>query len=210
MAGGRLRKFVPKMGRGKGLNPKQKKQVKSAITRSGEKKHFSTIIDTTASDVVTALALSPITQSTTGVSRTGDSVHPTLLELNLKVEAADVTNVVRLTLVQWKNNSLDDAIDATDIYTNTTTDTAPMSTLNFVHRSQYKVLADRFVALNIDGEGVRVVKFRIREKQMLDKIMFNPVTTTGANLFYLLIWFDSGLTVHPTIIGQSRLFYTDN
>ncbi len=211
MAAGRLRKNPRSTRRGgRGLSKKQSAQVKGQIERGKEKKHFQVEFSSSVGVAGLLTNLSSITQGDSGSERVGDSIKPHFLELNLSVIIADTTNVCRVSLIQWKQDSADATPTLDDIFSTTTAANAPHQPFEYAGRMNFKVLGDKMVSLGVEGPNVRLIRFRIPASKMLSLINFDEGAATGRNKIYMVLWSDSGAVTHPVFTGVARLLYSDS
>lgn len=159
-------------------------------------------IDSTASFVGAVSHLSPIGQGDNTNNRTGNDTHAKSLQLRWNVVAADSTNMVRVIVFYWKD---DTTPTAGDILSAISTGTAPLQTLNFPNKDKYDIIYDRLVTV---GTG----NLSYAEKVFLKtsrKIEFDGSSSANIanNQLYVMYISDSGAATHPVFQMISRLRY---
>ena len=98
-----MRKRKP--GSKQGLKKMVSSVVKKAIQAKVEHKHLTVTLNTSASTTPTYGLLSTIGQGTTDILRIGDEIRPYRLKGGYLLAVADTTNIVRVIIFSWKQNS---------------------------------------------------------------------------------------------------------
>lgn len=200
------------VNQGKPLNKVEKKQVKSIVNRTintrSETKHYNTYDSGTAvQNVVSITDLCPITQSNADTGRDGDQLELYNFQMNYALEGGDATNIVRVMIFQWKDDSV--PLD-TDILFNI----ANVPWLSFTHvdkKQLFTVLYDRKHSLCLNGaNGVQNHRIHLYGKKLgRKKIQYQGGTTTGMNKLYLLRVSDSAGLPDPFMYHHTRIQYKD-
>lgn len=184
-----------------------KSYVKKYIARQQEHKYWdvtnSAAID--FSGVIYDLSLIP--QGDTDISRDGDKLMPTSLYLNMKVEAGDPTNVMRVIVFRWKINSAAYAPTVADILAVTGSAYAPMSPYLHDIKSQFTVVKDltfHVSSYNVFAWYKRTIRLAKRT------IKYAGGTTSASDKLYMLVVSDSGTITHPSFTSYTRLNFTDS
>lgn len=204
-----VRKPRRKKYKGKGLNRKEKAQVvklvKKTVLPMVEKKHHDTQHTINIGAAVQTADLINLVQDDTDTSRNGDQV--TLESIFLRYRLSNTTNsVVRIMLVQWKSNTLDDPINWADLVqfsTSTTTDMA--SPLNIDQSKKFIMLYDKIHYLSSQNP-ISAAQVYLK-KGFTKNISYNEAITSGFNHIYLVVNSDNATTTGFN--GVSRVRYYD-
>jgi len=146
-------------------------------------------------------------------NRIGDKISWNSLTIRGSIVGADDWNVVRIMLVQWKEDDQSDPITFGNVLEDTTRPWK--SAYNHDYGFKFSVLYDRRfrVANNTAGQGNNLVNFMIRKKPrgrfMARTIKYVGSTVYGRGKLFLMMVTDSTAGSHPSIDYYSRLSYTD-
>lgn len=202
------RSFRRKRTYRRGLTPTQKKQVKKIAQAPMERKrwpvyHEGLPISTT--HFVDDLLAVP--QGDTEQSRDGDAIKITYSKIMGQIIGNDSTNIVRMTIIRWRANSVP---TAAEIYDDTTINAngALFSPFNHKFRDQFVVLKDRYFKVEGATYGNIQKMFYVTLKSQ-PKTVFNGNLTTGMNKIYIIWSSDSGTANHPTITYRGDIHYLD-
>lgn len=216
------RDYDPETRKQRKLNVRQKRQVKTIVSRKFEPKAFQAqaapaAISTTAQIV----HLSPIAQGNSNITRVGNMVELKSIEsrIHLITNAAsfalmDIFNFVRVIVFQWKDNVVP---VATDLLLNGSSGVVDVGSLyNHDNRNQFKIVSDNL--MRIMGDGVNGSTSKLIDarhnmsfgKGILSKLEWvgNSVTN-GYNQLYILLVSDSSATPHPLVYITFKLIFKD-
>lgn len=189
----------------RGLNQKQKKEVKKLVQAPMERKHFVTAYEGNASSSVHVITdLTGIAQGDAYNERDGDSIKIVGGYFRGSVVGSDATNIVRITLIRWKPTTTP---TANDIYQSTGIGTVGSiySEFDRDNRKSFTVLKDIFI--HVDGYNPQKPFYiRIKNQPMLK---YMGSSTNGANKLYLIHSSDSIASGHPSITMRGVLSYVD-
>jgi len=135
----------------------------------------------------------------------GQKIQPTSIELRYQFIVGDPTNICRLVLFQWYDNST--APTAATVL-QAVNSLAPKSMDN---RSELKVLADRlhFMAiLSTGGNNNCGDRIHIKKNKMTEAV-YNAATGRYKGQLYALWLSDSTILPNPTVTFYSRVYFTD-
>lgn len=158
-----------------------------------------------------------IPQGDTEVERVGVEINPKYLNMFLRLTTENPlttgdTNVVRLIVFRWFDNSFPLATDI--LYNN---GAGIFSGYNYVDiptvwnsKPRFQVLCDKRVVLDEDSSDHCFMKFnhKFRKGAKIHYSGSSPTALENKNLFYLLVS-DSGVVPHPIFNGYSRITYKD-
>lgn len=200
---------MPAKKGGKGLNKNQRKEVRKLVQEPLEKKRWpvykqSMNVSSTHffDDLVT------IPQGDTEEARDGDQINVSGGFIRGVIYGYDVDNIVRMTIIRWKPNSVP---TAADIYEDATigANGAMFSPFNHNHRNEFVVLADRFYDLETGaGGGDRQKQFTIKLRKQ-PKIVYDGAITNGTNKLYIIWSSDSTVSAHPAVTYRGTINYFD-
>lgn len=156
---------------------------------------------TQTSTIVTAdtgiiLSLMDLDDGIENGQRIGLEVFPTSIEFNYEfiVQTADVTNIVRLVLIHWKDETSDNPPTLAKIFQDTVF-VRPLSPFNFANKGSarsFTVLYDRILTLNIHGLDNKSGKVKLFGRKLPNNIHFNDASTTEAQgKVFMVVWSDS-------------------
>lgn len=193
------------------LNKRQKKQVKSLISKGKELNAYKV----TGSAVVfaatwTAVDLSAMPQGDGDSQRVGDDIRMKKLLLRFRVthNSTNGGGALRIVVVQWRPNTLNDTFDSSKIFqTDDDVDSFPL----WDNRHAYKILYDKSVATPNQVDNLKTIlinKTLVGRKLGNKKISFNDGATTGSNKIHLL-FIASNATNPDTLDYEARSIYTD-
>jgi len=200
------------------LTPIQRKQVKALIKEPMEHKYFEDPITDAfgipSSGVTYQLSLIP--QGDTDVTRDGDRLTLTSVNIRGSVYCGDVTNIVRVIFFQWRPQSFPSVSDILSKGEDGT-NVGVHSFYNHDKRSEFKILSDRTYSLAGYGTttspyGVDTEKlFNINiSKKLIKNLQYvNGSTSVGSNQIHYIAISDSDATPNPTLTFKIRINYID-
>lgn len=188
------------------LSPLERKQVQRIANKDREKKtHIGYAQEVAVSDTWGIYHLTGIAQGDTHTTRDGDEIKITSFSSRGNVMCADATNIVRITIISWKPNSIP---AANDIFQ--TADTINQgglySELNHANKKNIRVHYDKILHMTLQNNAVQYWACKFKE---LPKCVYNPGLTTGTNQLYICIASDSSAVTHPTFTYRGELDYHD-
>jgi len=197
---GKLRGKMP-------LNQRQKRQVKSLITRSVEKRYHDSIqtgLGPTAGGSFYDLSLIP------NANRQGEEALVALMELRLNMIFADSTQNVRATIFQWIPNTSVQAPSVATIFQSGLTNPIVSGFSIANNGPLFKVLYDKVYDMSSGGNGTITRNLRFFGRNLAKKKLdFATGTTAGYNHYFLCLFSDSAAIPNPTVNFYSRLIYKD-
>lgn len=210
------KRVAPARKRATRLNPVQRRQVKALIKAPMEHKFFDS--NTSAVGVpLTAILfqISVIPQGDTDITRDGDQLMLTSIDVRGMVNVADTTNLVRLIFFQWRPNS-NPAL--TDILNTGVNGIVPdvYSMYNHDQKGQFKVLYDKTFKLAGFGTSAspsgavsqEIFKLTLAKK-LIKKLQYINGTTAGMNQVWYLAISDSTVSSDPTLTMKVRFNFID-
>lgn len=193
-----------------GLSTRQSSAVakiaKKVVYKQAENKYFDTLTGVSYTDVGIMIDLSLVPQGDTDITRDGDQLYATSLQIRGYLTVADNTNVARVIVFRWKCDSvpLNDNI----------LDTTYKGSVNYVNsgyhhdgRSDFVVLSDKTYNMQL-GTNRSQMRYYLNKK-LNHKINYNAGTTAGRNKIYMFVISDSAAIAHPTINTITRLNFRD-
>jgi len=193
------------------LNQTQKKQVQRAITSNEEVKWVNVSGSSTAVPLtgVTSVLSIPA-QGQTSTTRVGDKIKLIKCWIDWSLIVADSTNVVRVILWQYKENTVLQTPTLANILDIGPSGAVPevWSAYNDFRKDHFKILVDKSYDLN--GVSVPFITRRWRVPiTSLNKVQFNVGATTGYNHLCLSFISDSVAVSHPATTYMARTYFTD-
>lgn len=197
---GKLRGKMP-------LNQRQKRQVKSLITRNVEKRYHDSIqtgLGITGAGSWYDLSLVPVT------ARVGDQLTVTNLQLMLNMVFGDSTQNVRASVIQWTPNSLVQVPSIGTVFQAGGTNPI-VSGFSITNEGPlFKVLYDKVFDMSSGGVGTVSRKLNFFGRRLAKKIIDQITGQTGGyNHYYLYLVSDSAAVPNPTVNFYSRVIYKD-
>lgn len=176
-----------------------------------EKKHKDTSISVSnASTFNQYLNLTAITQGDSDTTRDGDRVTIDSIQLRFKLQCIDSTNVQRLVLVQWHEDTvLANAALSTILQYSSSIPNDIYSPYQIDKNSKFKVLWDRTFTQVLTQESDQISVNVFINKGFKKEIQFTNAASSGVGHIFLLYVSDSTVTAHPTIQGWARVRYYD-
>ncbi len=197
--------------RSRALNPRQRSAVSNivvkTIKRRGEWKHFTAKTVTTADTTGSVTDLSVIAQGLTDITRVGDTITASTMNVKYFAFTADTRNFLRLIFFQWYDDSTpvvgDILIDVagSNVRAMYNTDQAP--NFKIIH-DKTLMLAERVAGQTFPSQ-LTTRKLRIPRS----KVQYQGASTTGIGKVWLLLLSDSGVATHPGFELTSKLNYQD-
>lgn len=186
-------------------------RIKKAIEKSKEGKYVDRKLVTAAALTTAGLVskLSLIPQGTTDVTRIGDAVTLTGVELRVDGSSAAAgsadTSIVRYVVFQWKADDTTAPIvgDILDLSVSTAPYTAPY---NHDKKSQYKIIDDFRIAVSATGPDTYQSVRKYFGRRMLKDVRFLAAGNNGYNHVYIIS------VANNTVVANSidtRVEYTD-
>lgn len=194
---------------GRKLNQRQKRQVKTIISRKMEKKEFPFfVVNGSASSTGTIVDCCAIPQAAGNGSRIGNNIELKKIEFRYSYAAGDATQVCRLILFQWKNDSGPDPPSVAEIIQDLTNNPW-LGDYRYDERTEFNILYDRLHFLDSTGNGAGGAHVIVNPKKMKKEVPFNNALTSGNNKIYLLYISDSNALPNPTFNIYGTITYTD-
>lgn len=194
---------------GRKLNQRQKRQVKRIVSRRLEKKEFPFfIVNGAASSAGTIVDLSAIPVNTGNASRIGNAVTLKNIEFRFSFAAADATQVCRLIIFQWKNDSGPDPPSVAELIQDTVNNPW-LGDYRYDERTEFNILYDGMLFLDTTGNGVGGTHIIVKSRKYKKDVDFNTGATTGNNKIYALYISDSSAVTHPVFNMYGTITYTD-
>jgi hypothetical protein len=193
-----------------------RKIARQEINRDLEVHYVDTAQATITADSagVISTQLSTIAQGNNDSNRTGDNVKIKSIQIKGTCVTADATNVMRIVLFQWLQNSGSVAPTALDVLQNTGQPYSPYSPYTKDVAGYNMIpLADRMLTMNTLSDvnkpfTIKVSGKKLRKGNALDNIQFTAGGTSGIGHYYLLFLSDSGALSHPTFSYYCRIRFT--
>lgn len=189
----------------KTLSATQRKEVKKLVMAPMEKKNFPWYFqDFEISTTHTVVDLTAVAQGDGEQSRDGDSIKITGMYGRGVLFWGDAVNMIRLTVIRWKCNSVPTAAqiyDTTAIGTNG----GMFSSFNHKYRDNFVVISDKYV----DIDSYHPYKQVIIKAGAQPKTTFNGAATTGGNKLFLILSSDSSAAGHPSLTMRADVHYID-
>ena len=183
------------------------KQVKSYVNRAIRKATELKYIDFAINGTATTTATYEVRLNTIGVGtgynqRIGDSVKLRRIEWDLQVQAGDNFNVTR-TLIGACRNSTYPPVPLSALTSGTNPDFGPylLDKKNFV----------RFIAADgSSGTQITEIQFIKGARKMKHHLQFNVGSLTASNWnIYIQFHSDSAVIPNPSLVGNVRIWFTD-
>lgn len=202
-----------------------KNEVKAAMNRSVEEKYFDAGLSSTVTSSGTMIPLSQVPQGTTGVLRIGNSIlkKKIVISYDMRVNAADFWNFLRVIVFTWKGDDLSDAPTAGSILDGNVATWVYLAQAphNFAYRHKYRILYDKLhqletgiygAALAANFGQVKSAAFQPPTAIKLNgEVVFYPGVNTGMEgELYALVISDSLVAGHPAFNFASQLIFTDS
>ncbi len=170
-----------------------------------ENQYHSLNTSTTSSTTPTFNAFTNIAQGDTNLTRDGNEILIKRVRLNFSMAAADTTNIIRLILFYW-NNDTTPAVE--DLFIDGAGD-VNSTLLN--HNQNARILFDKRIALSSTGAN-NVVLFSYDKKYKKGvKVEYNSSTSTDVhrNSLHLMNVSDSGAATHPALAWRGTIEFND-
>lgn len=211
MVGFRSTKQASKMRKTHKTAKKIHKEVINEIRKAGETKIYTTVA--TAANVTFSGTISnSLTIPVKGDAynqRTGIQISPLSLNLKGQIIVGGTTNIVRLVLFRWKDNTATAVPVVADLITAgyTVASYAPLFTYIWgPKRKKFSVLWDRTFAVD---QGKQVVYFN-KTIKLKGTQVFNPgAVTDGTSQLFLMSISDDGAVSYPSLEYSHKFLYKD-
>lgn len=181
-----------------------RKIANQVVRGRSERKHYQTTANSTQNNSATITSISNIPQGDTDETRDGDQLRISSVELNYELIGADATNLFRVMLFQWFDDSTP---TVTDVLTSAID--AILQTYRRDTRRMFRVLYDHTHPLSLNSSNEVLVRFKRFTRGFRRKIQYQAGGTTGINKLYILLVSDSGVASDPAYIYKTRVNYTD-
>lgn len=139
----------------------------------------------------------------------GTRIHPIYLHIRYKIAAADLTNIVRIIIVQVRAGGVPTLANTLESVSNVR---APLSDYEVDYNHTYTVLFNRLITVeggNAPGSSTfRIGEIKIRPKKLRAMFWTAAGTIERGGIYFLAIS-DSAIASHPTVEFYSRLHYKD-
>lgn len=188
------------------LDKRVRKIAKSVIAKQSELKYFDTTVGISA-DVSGFLGcLSLVPQGDTDITRDGDQLYATSMQIRGYINAADATNQFRIIVFMYKPET---SPTNDDILASATKGSVNYVNAPYHHdgRSAFTVLSDRSYSLVLGQSNDRKA-FKVNVK-LNKKLKYNAGTTAGYNQIWYMCLSDSAAATHPGVSMTSRLRFRD-
>lgn len=187
------------------LDKRVRKIAKSVIAKQSELKYFDTTLGVSADISGSLGCLSLVPQGDTDITRDGDQLYATSMQIKGYLNCTDATNQFRIIVFKYKPEAtpINDDILAS----------ATKGSINYVNapyhhdgRSQFVVLSDRMYSLALTNTPKPHFNLNIK---LNNKIKYSAGGTTGYNQIWYMIISDSAVATHPYVQMTSRLRFRD-
>lgn len=173
------------------------------------KQYFNAFTPASLTNTASYFELLQPANGTTDITRIGDKVRPLRLEIGISLIVSDVTQLIRLCVIQWfKNTTPTDA----EVFNDTTNDTSKlMGAMN--HDSQrskiLKVVWDRTYSLNTVSNTNKMIRKNLNLSQLRPTSWIAGASTNAIGGYFLVAMSDSSAIGHPTIAAAWRIRFKD-
>jgi len=196
-------------------NPINKKIQKAILSRfEGKYRAFRATVATDIRwDVPLLFALSDVPQGNTDITRIGDKLTPTSLEVNylLQVSQGATTNVgsIRVTVFRWHPYYDTETPALGNIFSATGDVAAYQSPINHDDRNQFNILYDKIINLNSKAKPQRQISFKmsLANKPCSYRAGSTTAVSEGIYTFFTSDNATAGLT--QLVSADCRLNYKD-
>lgn len=189
----------PKKGakRKSAFTAKQKRAIKEIAESSSEPRHYLVQSTSLATNTLSAVNLSAMTQGDSVLDRDGDRAELTSIRITGRLlrestATSGTWDSVRVVLIQWHPDSNVDVPAAADLFEDTTQSTISLSPIIIDKslRSKFTLLADKTFVLQDRANSYDSGRFERRfviRKKLSRPILFNAGATTGRNHIYMVV-----------------------
>jgi len=182
--------------------------VRKYVSKQQEHKNYDQAISTTIDYNGTMFSLCDIPQGDTDITRDGDKLMPTSVEINIGVTIADTTNVFRVIVIRWKGYDSVDPPSTSKILEVTGTVYAPYSSLQHDRRDRFELLYDSGVIPLTASDTIKTLNIKLPCAKK--EVSFSAGGTGAANKIEWMCISDSAAVFHPAITGYTRTNFTDS
>jgi len=210
--------------RGRKLNKRQKKEVKTIISKRQELKYFvpAQVNGAASSNTPGVASLSDVPQGDSDTSRDGDRLQ-WAGKMDIKLSfvgtigtAGDLYNTYRFIIFQWHPNTTPVPLDI--LLTGPTTNVDVYSQYNHDNRQQYKILLDKTLTTVgfLTGTSYPQSNYIVNRRYIVSLrraskyAQFVAATTAATNKIYYFLVSDSSLIAHPTYSLSTKIFFRDS
>ncbi len=195
------------------IKKKRKRQtfgskVNSAINRRAEKKQKLVFANTTVDTSGVIKDITNIAEGDGNGTRDGIQIRPHSLKIKYEVIVNDPTNLLRVVVIVWKNDSNENPPTMSKIF-ETITNVIPLSPFLFKGTKVFTVLYDRVHSLSDLSMVSQSASINIFSNRLPATIEFDDATFEGSNKLYIISWSDSGSINHPTFNFSGAFEYID-
>lgn len=184
------------------------RQIRKQLNKAIESKHHDYLMNSSGVDFSgTMHDLSQVNGGNSSITRVGDKIQPSQLDLRWQVTIGDTTNSIRMILFQWHPDDATDLPTTTEILQTIAVPEAPQAQYNTNFRSQYRVLKD--VTIPLGASSRETVTGRWLINKHMRPIHYNFGAVTGVDKIYLMVISDSGAVPNPGFIGRWRMYFKD-
>lgn len=140
----------------------------------------------------------------------GARIKPTGLSVRLCMRPGDPSNIVRMILLQWMDQSVPSAITLLESSSNwlSSIETSALSKCNVLYDSTW-VLNNQYATAQSYSEQLPVKAIYIKGKKMFPIEFDNTGDTIIKGCLYMFLISDSGATPHPTFSRYTRVTFAD-
>lgn len=144
--------------------------------------------------------------------RIGDSIKLKSFNFKYTIYLSDPSNVMRIIVFQWKNNSGISGTPTVQYILQQPTPYGWLSQHNQDTKQNYKILYDRTHTMQNGGplqitRSVNINRFATTNIQFISDVATQNNCIKGE--IYLLLISDSNVVIHPTFVWRSQMRYTD-
>lgn len=175
------------------------------VNQGAEHKYHDKQSSTTADFNGLIVDVSAVAQGDTDITRDGDKLMPTSLEVGFNLIGETYSGICRLVVFRWKEASIP---LVSEIFQGSGGAYATIQPFDHDERSRFEVLADKRYSVSNNG-GTEIVTTRFRLKLAKKRIEFIGGSTTGRNKIYVIMISDRSLVTSPGTFLMTRLNYTD-
>lgn len=170
---------------------------KIAIHHQTKEKRIAQVAIAITADDGLILSLMDLVDGTTNGARVGLEVFPTLIDFFYEFIFQDITNSVRISLINWKDDTNVNAPTLAKLFEDTGA-VRPFSPWKFSNKGSartFTVLKDNVYSLSQDGVPNRVGRIRLFGKKLPNVVHFNDAGTFAAqSKVFLVVTSDSAIS----------------
>jgi len=186
-----------------------RKYVDRRLKSEGETKHSNSSFNVSSSSTATYFQLSSIATGQSDVTRIGDEIRLTKLDIGFNMAVGDSTNILRVLIFQWNLQTTPTDAEVFEDMTSNVTQLCGAVCRDSILARKMRVIKDLRFTLNSINEVNIYRRYMLRLDRLRKTRYIGGSTTLGVGQIWLMHISDSSAVTHPVLQSAYTLDFKD-